>query len=201
MAETAPQKDRIVLVRHGKPALSRKVRLTWREYRAWWKKYDEGGLDKIQKIPPIVKELAEQADILISSPLRRAVETATLLRGRPPDRTDPDLVEADLPSPKLGPIKFRPKTWGTLARIVWYVGWADGMENHSDTRIRANVMAAKLESQAAGGKLILVTAHGWYNRMVKGSLMNQGWKCVSQNGDLHWSHRIMERETEHTDER
>ncbi|NNE56742.1 MAG: histidine phosphatase family protein [Hellea sp.] len=201
MAEKDQQIDRIVLVRHGLPALSRKVRLTWREYRDWWLKYDEGGLDENQKIPPKVIELAKQADIVISSPLRRAVETATLLRGKPPDLTDPDLVEADLPSPKLGALKLRPQTWGFLARIVWYVGWADGMESHSDARIRANVMAAKLESQATGGKLVLVTAHGWYNRMVKGSLMTQGWKCISQNGDLHWSHRIMERETDYYNER
>lgn len=188
-------KDTIIIVRHGKPALSRKIRLTWRGYREWWKKYDAGGLAENQKIPKKVKAYANSADILISSPLRRAVETARLLRGRDPDILDNNLVEAALPPPHLGPLTFRPKTWGTFSRVVWYVGWSDDMETHKAARIRANAMAETLAGHAAGGKMILVTAHGWYNRMLKGSLMKQGWKCVSQNGDLHWSHRRLERDT------
>lgn len=184
------KQDRIILVRHGKPALSRKVWMTWRGYRDWWQQYDAGGLAETQKMPADVKTLAEMADVLISSPLRRAVETAELLRGVAPDLIDENLVEAALPPPHLGPLKFRPKTWGTLARVVWFVGWSDGMESHKVARIRANKMASKLADHASGGKTVLVTAHGWYNRMLKGSLKKQGWKCIRQNGDLHWSHRI-----------
>jgi len=76
------QQDKIILVRHGKPALSRKVRLTWKEYRDWWAKYDEGGLAEEQKMPTKVKNYAIEADILISSPLRRAVEPNSYA-GRP----------------------------------------------------------------------------------------------------------------------
>ena len=185
--------DRIVIIRHGKPALSRKVKLTWRGYRDWWKKYDEGGLAAEQNIPEELKELAAKADLVISSPLPRAMETAELLIGRKPDLIDEDLVEAALPSPKLGPLKFRPKTWGVLARVVWFVGWSDGMESHSVARQRAALMGDKLSQQATEEKLVLVTAHGWYNRMLKGWLIKNGWRCVSQNGDLHWSRRIFER--------
>lgn len=76
---------------------------------------------------------------------------------------------------------------------MWYIGWHDGMESHSKARARANLAAEMLETEAKGGKLIFVTAHGWYNRMLKGSLMKRGWTCVSQNGDLHWSFRRFER--------
>lgn len=186
--------DRIILVRHGKPALSRKVRLTWRGYRDWWVQYDAGGLADNQKVSARVKEHAGKADILISSPLRRAMETAQLLRDKAPDLIDENLVEAALPSPRLGPVKLRPKSWGTLARCAWYVGWSDGMESHKTARMRANAMAMTLADHAKGGKTVLVTAHGWYNRMLKGSLQKQGWKCIFQNGDLHWSHRILVRD-------
>lgn len=186
--------DRIILVRHGKPALSRKVWLTWRGYRDWWVQYDAGGLADMQKVSARVKELAQEADILISSPLRRAMETAHLLRGKAPDLIDDNLVEAALPPPHLGPVKLRPKSWGTLARCSWYVGWSDGMESHKTARLRANAMGMTLADHAKGGKTVLVTAHGWYNRMLKGSLQKQGWKCIFQNGDLHWSHRILVRD-------
>lgn len=189
------QQDRIILVRHGKPALSRKVWLDWRGFRTWWEAYDAGGLADQQSIPDDVRQFAIEAEHLISSPLRRAVETAQLLRGRDPDLIDQDLIEAALPPPHLGPLKFRPKAWGTVSRVAWYMGWSDDMESHKAARIRANRMAEKLADHAAGGKTVLVTAHGWYNRMLKGSLKMQGWKCISQNGDLHWSRRILVRDS------
>lgn len=187
------QQDVIIIVRHGLPALSRKVWLTWSGYADWWGQYDAGGLALTQRVPAKVKQYAEQADIIMSSPLRRAMETARIASGREPDIVDPELVEAALPPPRLGPIKFRPKTWGTFSRIAWFVGWSGGLESHKDARLRARRMSRKIEVQAAGGKMVFVTGHGWYNRMLKGELKANGWKCVTQTGDLHWSHRRFER--------
>jgi len=186
--------DIIILVRHGKPALSRKIRLSSREYRDWWSRYDEGGIVPNQKVPKKVRKWAEKADVFYSSPLRRAIESLRLAAGREPDVILADLVEAPLPSPPI-PLKLRPKSWGTWSRVVWFIGWSDGMESHGTARARANAAAKTLGEAAAGGKIVYVSGHGWFNRMVKGSLMKQGWKCASQNGDLHWNHRKMVRTT------
>lgn len=185
--------DTIILVRHGKPALSRKIRLTWQEFRDWWIRYDEGGIRAGQLPPKRVREWAARADHIVTSPLQRAVESAELAAGRPPDEHLTALVEAALPSPPLGPLKLRPKSWGTVARILWYVGYSDGMENHREARARAETACDVLEDRAAGGKIVYVSGHGWFNRMIKGSLMKRGWRCKSQNGDLHWNRRHMVR--------
>ena len=193
------KRDVIIIVRHGKPALSRNVRLTAQGFRDWWKLYDEGGLVPNQKVPDIIRAYAKDADIIISSPLLRAVESAQAASGRDPDLIDPNLIEAALPPPHFGKFKMGPKLWGTVARIVWYLGWSDGMESHTDARARAERVCDTLAENAAGGKLVFVTAHGWFNRMVKGSLKKRGWKCVKQNGDLHWSHRRFERPTKNSE--
>ena len=190
---SSPSVDTIILVRHGKPALSRKVRLRWREFRDWWIRYDEGGIKTPQKPPKRVIQWATEADWVVTSPLRRAVESAEMAASRAPDEIIPGLVEAALPSPPLGPLKLRPKSWGTVARIVWFVGYSDGMESHREARARANDMADLLADRAADGQIVYVQGHGWFNRMIKGSLMARGWKCKSQNGDLHWSRRRMVR--------
>ena len=191
--------DTIVLVRHGKPALSRKVRLTWREFRDWWLRYDEGGLKPGQMPPKKVVRWARQADYVLSSPLPRAAQSAELASGGPADALIPGLVEAALPSPPLGPLKFRPKTWGTIARILWFVGYSDGMETHAEARARAEDMCDLLAEYAAGGKIVYVQGHGWFNRMLKGSLMKRGWKLKNQNGDLHWSRRRLTRPSRQSD--
>ncbi len=187
--------DVIIIVRHGKPALSRRVLLTWRGFADWWVKYDAGGIVPDQNVPEKIKDLAREADLIISSPLLRAVESAKLASGRAPDIIEDELIEAALPAPHMGPLKMGPKSWGTLSRIVWYFGWSGGMESHAQARARAERMCDRLAVHASGGKLVFVTAHGWFNRMVKGSLKKRGWKCVKQNGDLHWSHRRFERPT------
>ena len=77
--------------------------------------------------------------------------------------------------------------------------WQAHLESHGEARARANKMCGVLAGHASGGKMVYVSAHGWFNRMLKGSLMKRGWKCVSQNGDLHWSHRRFERPTDYKD--
>ena len=190
-----PALDTIVLVRHGKPALSRKVRLTGPAFRDWWQRYDAGGIRAGQVPPRKVVQWAREADVVLSSPLPRAVQSAELAAGRAPDAQLPGLVEAALPSPNLGPLAFRPKTWGTIARILWFVGWSDGMESHAEARARAEAMCDALADYASGGKTVYVQGHGWFNRMLKGSLMRRGWRLKSQNGDLHWSRRRLVRPT------
>ncbi|MGJ8562085.1 MAG: histidine phosphatase family protein [Alphaproteobacteria bacterium] len=187
--------DVIIIVRHGKPSLSKKVRLTWSEFLDWWKRYDESGLAPKQKIPKKIIAYAKEADVIVSSSLPRAVESAELAAGRAPDFIEDGLIEAALPAPPTGPLKMGPKSWGTFSRILWYVGWSGGMESHREARVRAEHMCDVLAEHASGGKMVFVTAHGWFNRMVKGSLQKRGWKCVKQNGDLHWSHRRFERPT------
>lgn len=185
--------DILIIARHGKPALSRKVKLTWQGYKDWWVRYDEGGLKPDQKFPKKLSKWVGRADVIMSSPLRRAIESAELISGRTVDVIEDRLVEAALPPPRLFKLKLRPKTWGTLSRIVWQLGWSGGMESRVEARARVNDMCDILASHAAEGKIVYVSAHGWINRMLKGSLTKRGWKMKSQNGDLHWSFRRFER--------
>jgi len=191
--------DTLVIARHGKPALSRKVQLTWRGYKDWWVRYDEGGLKSEQKMPKRLTKWVEKADVIISSPLRRSVESAELISGRAVDVFDDRLVEAALPPPHLFNLKLRPKTWGTFSRIVWQLGWSGGMESRAEARARANAMCDILAEHASDGKIVYVSAHGWINRMIKGSLLKRGWKMKSQNGDLHWSFRRYERPSDYNE--
>ncbi len=193
-------KDVIILARHGEPALSRDKRFNWHGYKFWWKLYDEGGLVPGQDAPNIVKNWARKADVVIASPLKRAVETATLAAGRPPDRLEPLLVEAALPPPNLGYFRFGPRVWGVLARISWLLGFSGGQESARQARKRADEAAEMLSEAASGGKMVFAAAHGWFNRMIRPGLKRRGFVCVEDNGDLHWSYRRFERDTKYNDQ-
>ncbi len=188
--------DVIILARHGEPDLSRQVRLNWRGYKYWWRLYDEAGLIPGQDAPKIIKELAMQADTVISSTLPRAIETAERALGQKVDCLEPLLVEAPLPPPNLGYIRLKPTTWGVLARLSWCLGFSGEGESQRQARARAIKAADILSNEASGGKMLFVAAHGWFNRMIRPALIKRGFKCVEDHGDLHWSYRRYERQAE-----
>ena len=178
----------LILIRHGRPALSRNVLLSARGYAAWWRRYDESGLRAGQRVPDVVARLTAGADVVAASPLPRAQESARLAAGRAADVTLPDMVEAPLPPPNLGRLKFRPLTWGTVSRVMWLGGRAAGGESAREARARAVRAAEQLEALAPGGRVAMF-AHGWFNRMVGTALRRRGWRCVEGRGDGYWSYR------------
>ena len=192
--------DIIILARHGEPDLSRRVWLNWRGYKYWWRLYDEAGLKPGQDAPKMIKGLAKEADLVISSDLPRAIETAQKAKGKMPDIQEPLLVEAGLPPPNLGYLKLRPRTWGIISRVIWVFGFSGEVESNNEAKIRAEKAAGVLSDHASGGKMIFVAAHGWFNRMIRPALKRQGFKCVEDHGDLHWSYRRFERVTEPANE-
>lgn len=185
--------DVIILARHGEPDLSRQVRLNWRGYKYWWRLYDEAGLKPTQAAPKIIKDLARQADIVMASTLPRAIETAERALGGTVARLEPLLVEAPLPPPNLGYFKFRPIVWGAVSRICWCLGFSGEGESQKQAKVRAKKAATVLADECAGGKMLFVAAHGWFNRMIRPELKRLGFECVEDHGDLHWSYRRYER--------
>jgi broad specificity phosphatase PhoE len=183
MDETAPgaiQTERsgapigvIVIARHGR-------------------RYDETGLAKDQSPPPALIEAARGADLVFSSTLPRAYETALAVAGGREINRDAVFVEAPLPPPPIWG-KRRPGWWGVWARASWWLGRSAGMESRRAVEQRAQAAVATLTARALRGQNVLLCAHGWFNRMMRAVLRTQGWRCVYDGGDTYWSHRIYEK--------
>lgn len=186
---------RILVGRHGKPALSRKVWLSAEGYRQWWRSYDEGGLAPKQKVPRKLLNSIAKIDKILASPLPRALETAQTLAGDKSIETNEIFVEAPLPPPPIPSfLKFRPKIWGFIARCTWYVGLNYGEESHEEAKERAARAAEVLDETAKEHTNIAVFAHGWFNRMMRPYLLEKGYECIEDGGDGHWSYRVYQKQ-------
>ncbi len=184
-------RPQIVLARHGRPALDRSQTMGFRGYRDWWRAYDEGGLAADQTPHPELVAIGEAADIIFSSTLRRAHETAEAVSAGQTIMARPELVEAPLPPPPVPGLRLRPGAWGVVARLSWWAGASGGQESRAAAEARAGV-AADLLIEAAladGGRLVLACAHGWFNRMLRPVLLARGWLCVADGGDGYWRAR------------
>jgi len=195
MAKGAKEAGTIVLARHGEPALSRKVRLSSKDYVEWWAVYEETGLVPGQIAPEALIAHAEAAGVIVSSTRLRSIETARLIAGEREFTPDPNLIEAPLPPPRWPPwVRLSPRIWGVVARFWWWwFNHHDGQETRRQAQARADQVAERLIADAEDGMNVLVVAHGFFNTMVRLSLQKRGWKLVQNKGFKYWSYTQLER--------
>ncbi len=187
-----PAPGALIIARHGQPLGDRTVKITWREYIEWWAAYDRDGLAPGQEPPADLLAAAREADVIYTSTLKRAIETAeAAARGRPVRRY-PVFVEAPLPPPPIAG-RRTPRAWGVWARCAWWLGRAAGGESRAQAERRAEAAVAVLTAHALAGETVLLAAHGWFNRMMRPVLARQGWVCVHDGGDRYWSFRRYEK--------
>ena len=184
----------VILVRHGEPALSRRVMLTAAGYRDWWARYELGGLKAGQTPPADLKALAGEADAVFASTRERALQSATAIAGEGAFVSDPLFIEAPLPSPPL-PRWFRlaPRWWGVLSRFCWAVfDYHDGQESVAEATVRAARAADLLGARADDEHVVMLVAHGYFNFMIGRALIARGWRCKVDQGYRYWAFRRFE---------
>ncbi|MEQ1929167.1 MAG: histidine phosphatase family protein [Parvularculaceae bacterium] len=186
---------RIITARHGKPNLSRDMKVSSRGYGDWWARYDEAGLHPDEAPPAELVEIAARAKTVISSSLQRAVETARqVTRGEREIPADSIFIEAPLPPPPAPTfVKLRPGQWGVVSRAFWMLGYAPkGVETHRETWKRVDAVAGRLIEHSRSGD-VLLCAHGWLNWMIDRKLRSDGWRRTGRDrGNNYWSWRVYE---------
>jgi broad specificity phosphatase PhoE len=191
----APRPGRILVVRHGRPALDREAGppLDWRAYKDWWALYEIGSLAAGQSCPEELVRRAIDA-VVLSSVRPRAIETASMIAPGRTIATNEIFNEAPLPPPEWSDRRrYLPKTWNKIARLAWLLGHSGGQESAVETRARARRAADLLIETASEGRDVVLAAHGWFNRMLRRPLARRGWNCVRDGGDAYWSFRVYER--------
>jgi broad specificity phosphatase PhoE len=184
----------VVLVRHGEPALSRKVRLTSKGFRDWWAAYEEGGLKPGQTPPVDLVAAAAGADVVFSSTRLRSIESAKAIMGARAFQPDYLFIEAPLPPPDAPEwLRLPPRWWGVIARIWWWLTDSKGgEETRREAERRAREVAGRLESRAARGETVVVIAHGFFNLMIGRALQARGWRRTLDQGFRYWCARRFE---------
>lgn len=179
----------ITLARHGEPALSRKVSLNAPQYGDWWALYEVGGLKDGQTPPDGLIQIARDADVIIASTRRRAIETANAVVGDRPFTTDEAFIEAPLPPPPWPLwLKMSPKRLGFFSRFWWwFFDHHGGQETRAQAEVRAGEAAERLVALADQGQDVLVLAHGFFNWMIADALKQRGLSKLVDQGHGYWS--------------
>lgn len=179
------RRTEIVLVRHGRPLGVSDAPIAGRELGAWVRGYDEAGINRDIPPPEPLRQLAARMGRILSSDLRRSIESASLLSNSV--EIDPELREAGLPDRIQLPARLHPGVCVAIARVVWWLGQGNSTETIADTRARALRVEDRLCALAQEHQSVLVVGHGMFNRFIATCLRKRGWRGPRMLPHAYWS--------------
>lgn len=155
----------------------------------WRERYDEAGLAAGERAPDALRLTARTACV-VSSDLRRAIESAALVAAGRPVITTPLLRESVIPIPALGFLRLPPVGWALAAGMAWSV--------HTRRDSHPAVAAAQAQARAGAewlqaivsrhGDVVAIT-HAVAREGLVRALGTLGWSITAQDGGRHanWS--------------
>lgn len=177
----------IILSRHGRPAWDYRTPIPGRAFAEWRRGEDGAPLDPSSQPGSELERVIRSASCIITSTLRRSLDSAHVLAPSATLVTDGVFREADLPSSFHSEIRLRPNVWAVLARSAWFWGWSDGMESFAATGGRALRAAQFLVATAQTHDSVAVVGHGMINVLIARHLRASGWHGPRIPSRRHWS--------------
>ena len=174
---------RIILIRHGRPAIETSPRTSHRGFRSYIDDYEAAGLDPESAPPGELQDLVKELDSVFTSGRPRAHDSARALAPQAELIADPLFVEAPLASPRIPLLRMKVPKWAVVARILWHAGYHPEIENYRRAKHRAARAADILMGRAREEGVAVLVAHGYFNAMIGRELRHRGFE---QSG----SHRV-----------
>ncbi len=183
---------RIVLVRHGRPAIPTALRTSHNGFRSYIDDYEAAGLDPDSVPPEELQDLVRELTAIHTSDRPRSTGSAKALAPNAELIADPLFAEAPLASPRIPLLRMRVPKWAVMARILWHAGYHPEIENYRKAKHRAAEAADILMARAAGEGATALVAHGYFNLMIGRELRRRGFRKSGSHRVTYWNAVIYE---------
>jgi broad specificity phosphatase PhoE len=191
-----PKGARIILVRHGRPALPLRPRTSHHEFRDYIDAYEAAGLDPDSLPPQELADLMKELDHVFTSDRPRSHQSAKALAPHARLEADPLFAEAPLASPRIPFLKMRVSKWAVMSRVLWHVGYHPEIENYRKAKHRASQAADILIGKVRDGGSAVLVAHGYFNAMIGRQLRQRGFTRTGGHRVRYWNTVIYQWESE-----
>ncbi|NIK87326.1 broad specificity phosphatase PhoE [Rhizomicrobium palustre] len=192
LADTEVKLLRIVLVRHGKPAISTDHRTGHRGFARYIDAYEAAGLDPQSAPPEELQDLAKGIGAVYTSHRPRSQESAKAIAPHAELLSDTLFEEAPLASPPLPLIKLGVPAWAVMSRILWHAGYHPEIENYRRSKSRAKKAADLLTAKAKEDGTAVLVAHGYFNAIIGRELARRGFTKKGSHRVRFWNAVVYE---------
>jgi broad specificity phosphatase PhoE len=193
----AEGRTRIILIRHGQPAIALRPRTGHAGFAEYIDAYEAAGLDPESLPPEELRDLVRELDAVFTSDRPRSTQSARVLAPHADLVVDPLFAEAPLASPRIPLISLTVPTWAVVARILWHAGYTPGIEDYRKARHRAGRAADILIARARESGASALVAHGYFNAMIGRNLRNRGFSRTGSHRVRYWNAVIYEGTHDH----
>ncbi len=182
--------NKIVLVRHGEPALFIERRISGSEILSFLQKYNDAPLKSDSLPSSRLLYLAQNATVICSN-LKRSTASAKKC-GVQPHISDVLFAESIPPHFQNGMFRLYPRQWLLLSRVMWMVGFSLNGESFLRVKKRAQKAADMLISEAARKDVVLF-GHGLFNIMIAAQLRKKGFYGPKVPARNFWEYGVYRR--------
>ncbi|MCM3163966.1 histidine phosphatase family protein [Metabacillus litoralis] len=178
----------ITLIRHGRSQLDAKKSITFQEFLDWVNQYNSRGVVEETHYPQEAVKKMNEANLVITSDLKRSIDSAYLLRKNVKAISSSLFRELELPvtTKSFPSIKLSSDTWAVLLRILWFSGYSANCESYKSAKQRAELAANKIMELTTKHQNVVLIGHGFFNRLLAKELQNKGWKRKTKITAKHW---------------
>ena len=184
---------RVILVRHGKPAIATDARTSHHGFRHYIDAYQDAGLDPKSAPPEELLDLVKGLNAVFTSGLPRSNDSARTLLPEAEIIADPLFTEAPLAAPRIPLLKMKVPVWAVMARIMWHAGYHPEIEDYRRAKARASKAAEILLARAdANDGVAVLVAHGYFNAMIGRVLKKRGFLRTGSHRVRFWNAVVYE---------
>ena len=186
--------QRIILIRHGQPAIPVSPRASHHEFRSYIDAYEEAGLDPNSAPPDELQDLVGELSAVFTSGRRRAQDSARALAPNAELIADPLFAEAPLASPPIPLLRMKVPKWAVVSRILWHAGYHPEIENYRRAKHRAAQAADILIARVHRDGVTALVAHGYFNLILGRELRHRGFGKSGSHRAHFWNSVIYARD-------
>ncbi len=184
---------RIVLLRHGKPAIAGRKSISAYEFAEWLDEWEQAGLCSRSLPGQETMAVAAKCNSKWCSNLQRSIGSIKTLC------PDADFVasklfrELELPHGPWHWPKLNSMAWSVIFRVLGFCGFAYQAESWRQAKARARIAAQRLSTEAEANQSVLLVGHFFMNRLIARRLVRDGWSGPASPKGGHWAVNVYEK--------
>jgi broad specificity phosphatase PhoE len=183
--------QKIILLRHGEVDIKNYKNIPANQFGKWVTEYDNSNIKPEFQSKDEVKNLLDEADVLICSNLKRSVQSIEIF-DKIPFETNDIFNEAQLPLSNWKLLKLNPKIWLIIFRLLWFFGYSQNSESFKEAKQRAKSAAERLVELSKQNKTVILVGHGLMNKLIQKELILQQWIESKKLQSKNWCYGVFE---------
>ena len=180
----------ITLIRHAKVDIDNSQKVDASALQKWVEAYDTAPID-VESVPSEeTMALAQSADVVLASTLRRASDSVKVL-GLKVTEQNTLFNEATIPEVNIPFLQLKPKNWLVILRVMMLFGIGKKETSLKASKLQAKAAAKRLLELSITHDHVVLVGHGGMNWLIGKQLIKEGLIFEGNVSHKNWGVSVL----------